>query len=430
MKIKHLFLVGMIGGVFYSCYQENPNPAHFGAKIEINASIENANSINATQTRASDASWTTGDAIGIYMKKTNNSLGSTALADNVKYVTNDGSSSFSPSDPSKAITLPYTGSKVDFIAYYPQKTSITSYSYPVNLSDQSKQTDIDLLYSDNVKEITTSNPSVNLNFKHQLSKVVLNISSDKAGYSLSGLKIKISNVGVASMFSLIDGTLGLPTTIGNISMKVSSDGTTAEAILMPCADLSDKSFIFVLGEDNFILPFSNLSKISSFEKSTKYMLDITLSPQVGATANLNNSNITNWTDAPTESATVNQNNTPYSGSANNPYTISQAIVNLGDKDIWIKGYIVGYYSGTSYTSFVNNATNVTKTTNIALAESKDETDPAKTFPISLSSGTPIKDAFNLMDHPENLGKEVIINGDIETYYSTIGMKTVKNATIN
>jgi hypothetical protein len=419
-----------MGGVFYSCYQENPNPAHFGAKIEINASIEKANSINATQTRASDASWTTGDAIGIYMKKSTNLLGSTALADNVKYVTSDGSSSFTPSDPSKAITLPYTGSKVDFIAYYPQKTSITSYAYPVNLSDQSKQTDIDLLYSDNVKEVTTSNPSVNLNFKHQLSKIVLNISSDKAGYSLAGLKIKILNVAVEAPFSLIDGTIGAITTTGNILMKVSSDGTTAEAILMPCTSLSDKSFLFILGEDSFILPLSNLSNITSFEKSKKYMINIVLSPQVGPSASINKSNITNWTDGPTESVAVNQNNMPYPGSANNPYTISQAIINSGDKDVWVKGYIVGYYSGTTYTSFVNNATNVTKTTNIAIAESVDETNPAMTFPVGLTSGTSIKEVLNLQDHPENLGKEILINGDIETYYSTIGMKTVKNATIN
>lgn len=73
---------------------------------------------------------------------------------------------------------------------------------------------------------------------------------------------------------------------------------------------------------------------------------------------------------------------------------------MGEKDVWVKGYIVGYYSGTSYSSFVNNADSVTRNTNIALATSTTETDPAKTFPVSLSTGSVIRDVLNLQTHPE------------------------------
>jgi hypothetical protein len=424
MKSKNLLICGLTIGTLTSCYQEKPNPAHLGKTIEVNASIQDG------QMRAADKSWAVGDAIGIYMKKSTNSLSSSALAQNVKYITANGSGTFESSDPAKAITLPYTGAKVDFIAYYPHKTTISSYSYPVNLSDQSKQTDIDLLYSDNAKAITSSNPSVSLNFIHQLSKIVLNITSNKSDYSFSGLRVKIANVGITASFSLIDGSLGAPETIGSIALKTSADGSSAEAILMPSTDLSDETLIFVVGEDSYTIPLKTISNISSFDKSTKYTFDIELQPMIGATAKMTGSEITNWINTPTESATIDQDSLPYAGSSENPYTIEEAKGNMGEKDVWVKGYIVGYYSGTSYSSFVNNAESVTKNTNIALASSATETDPAKTFPVSLSAGSDIKDVLNLQEHPENLSKEILIKGDLESYYGTVGMKTVKNVTIN
>ena len=424
MKSKNLLICGLTVGVLYSCYQETPNPGHFEKTIEVNASIQNV------LTRAADNSWAVGDAIGIYMKKSTNPLSSSALAQNVKYVTSNGLGTFESSDPAKAITLPYTGAKVDFIAYYPQKTTISSYSYPVNLSDQSKQTDIDLLYSDNAKEITTSNPEVSLNFIHQLSKIVLNITSNKSDYSLSGLRVKIANVGITASFSLIDGSLGAPETIGSIALKTSANGSFAEAILMPSADLSDKTLIFVVGEDSYTIPLKTITNLSTFNKSTKYTFNIELHPMIGATATMTGSEITNWIDTPTESATIDQDSLPYAGSSGNPYTIEEAKVNLGEKDVWVKGYIVGYYSGTSYSSFVNNTDSVTKDTNIALAASATETDPAKTFPVSLSSGSVFREVLNLQTHPENLSEEILIKGDIDTYYGSVGMKTVKSVTID
>ena len=73
---------------------------------------------------------------------------------------------------------------------------------------------------------------------------------------------------------------------------------------------------------------------------------------------------------------------------------------------------------------------MTKDTNIALAASATETDPAKTFPVSLSSGSVFREVLNLQTHPENLSEEILIKGDIDTYYGTVGMKTVKSVTID
>jgi hypothetical protein len=260
---------------------------------------------------------------------------------------------------------------------------------------------------------------------------VLNITSNKSDYSLSGLRVKIANVGITASFSLIDGSLGAPETIGNIALKTSADGSSAEAILMPSTDLSDKTLIFIVGEDSYTIPLKTISNISSFDKSTKYTFDIELHPMTGATAKMTSTEITDWINTPTESATIDQDSLPYAGSSENPYTIEEAKGNMGEKDVWVKGYIVGYYSGTSYSSFVNNADSVAKNTNIALASSATETDPAKTFPVSLSAGSAIKkDVLNLQTHPENLSKEILIKGDLESYFGTVGIKTVKNVTID
>jgi hypothetical protein len=40
MKSKNLLICGLTVGTLSSCYQEIPNPAHFGKTIEVNASIQ------------------------------------------------------------------------------------------------------------------------------------------------------------------------------------------------------------------------------------------------------------------------------------------------------------------------------------------------------------------------------------------------------
>jgi endonuclease G len=65
--------------------------------------------------------------------------------------------------------------KVDFIAYHPYK-SLTDFQYPIDLSDQSNPTALDLMYANNAKNIDKSNNTVPLIFVRQLSKVSINLS--------------------------------------------------------------------------------------------------------------------------------------------------------------------------------------------------------------------------------------------------------------
>ncbi|MEY8348587.1 DUF6359 domain-containing protein [Bacillus cereus] len=86
----------------------------------------------------------------------------------------------------------------------------------------------------------------------------------------------------------------------------------------------------------------------------------------------------------------------------------------------VEGYIVGY---------TENPSKYTKDpakfgdTNVAIADSPNETDPAKIMPVQLPKGD-VRTAVNVKDHPENVGKKVQLTGTLELYFSSPGLKSV------
>ncbi|MDD4698333.1 MAG: fimbrillin family protein, partial [Fermentimonas sp.] len=125
-------------------------------QIQVNAVIEKV------KTRATSTAWDNGDAIGIYMKPTGQSLNNTnSLADNIRYVT-DGTGAFVAANLDSTICFPENGDDVDFIAYYPKKDNITDFIYPVDLNNQSIQSEIDLMFADNVVGRNFMTPDIDL----------------------------------------------------------------------------------------------------------------------------------------------------------------------------------------------------------------------------------------------------------------------------
>ncbi|PFN09145.1 DUF6359 domain-containing protein [Bacillus cereus] len=86
----------------------------------------------------------------------------------------------------------------------------------------------------------------------------------------------------------------------------------------------------------------------------------------------------------------------------------------------VEGYIVGY---------TENPSKYTKDpakfgdTNVAIADSPNETDPAKIMPVQLPKGD-VRTAVNVKDHPENVGKKVQLTGTLDLYFSSPGLKSV------
>ena len=124
------------------------------------------------------------------------------------------------------------------------------------------------------------------------------------------------------------------------------------------------------------------------------------------------------------------------GDWDNPYHVWQILLgteNGTDAEgytratVWATGYIVGYISTANGSAFNEGSAKFMATgaeaTNLLLAETPDETDWEKCAPVQLPSGA-VRNALNLADHPENLGKEVSLKGSLEKYFGAYGIKSL------
>ena len=418
--MKWRLLLLMIGVLLFACEGEEIAPTGVRTAIRLTAEIE------GMKTRLSGSTWEKGDAIGVYMKLAGASLDSSAPERNVPYSYNAETGEFEPKDEKGTIYFPFNGSEVDFIGYYPYREDITNLIYPVNLKVQSDQSAIDLMYSDNVTAKNMSDPNVGMLFSHQLSKLVLQIAHYR-NLVIDNLSVIITQVPTEASFDLANGTLTPSTATKDIALRVNSDGTVAEAILLPGTDLSGSELWFVIGNNEQIyqLPLAGIMPADTLELSTLHQLNVTLFTDEEY-ARIESGSITPWITPPSVTVTANRTETlppVIKGSKSDPYTVLEAKEAQGETDVWVKGYIVGGFSGTSIGSFTTNLSEV-KETNIAIADVQNETETANIMPIELPTGS-IRDALNLVSNPGNLNKQVLIKGDLTTYYSAPGLKNPK-----
>jgi len=161
--MKHIFFIlPLVCLLLSACEGETIDPIRESKSIRLTANIQ------GLKTRLSGSTWDKGDAIGVYMKKEGESLNSTVIANNINYIYND-SGYFKPKNESQAIYFPFNGSNVDFVGYYPYRENISDFIYPVDLTVQSDQAAIDLMYSNNVTGRNMSTPNVNMLF-HTVSR--------------------------------------------------------------------------------------------------------------------------------------------------------------------------------------------------------------------------------------------------------------------
>jgi len=115
-----------------------------------------------------------------------------------------------------------------------------------------------------------------------------------------------------------------------------------------------------------------------------------------------------------------------SGTYEDPYNVTAAIAKASAEKVWVKAYIVGRLETSPIYDAVFNATGATINTNILVAASASETDSTKCMPVQLPTGD-IRSALNLVDNAGNIGKEVLLYGDIATYFKLPGVKNVTYA---
>lgn len=93
--------------------------------------------------------------------------------------------------------------------------------------------------------------------------------------------------------------------------------------------------------------------------------------------------------------------------------------------MWFHGYIVGYADGTMNKSTFNvEAGEKVVASNILISSNPNASTADECVPVQLTSKTDPRAALNLLDNPANLGKEVWVYGQLDTYFSIAGIKNV------
>lgn len=204
-----------------------------------------------TASRAVNDKWTAGDQIGIFMVEENEVLSKDAIredADNIAYNT-DGSGAFSPAAEEETIYFPMAGD-VDFYAYYPHTAEVYDYRIALDLSDQSNQEALDIMFA-KVSGRNKSNPKVELNFTHLLCRLILEVQpgTGLTQADLAKLTVKVKDVDTKATFNLVDGTISGEEEPKGITMKTVEAGKRYEAILFP-TESESREIEFDLNNDH------------------------------------------------------------------------------------------------------------------------------------------------------------------------------------
>lgn len=220
--------------------------------------------------------WEMNDPVGIFMLKhgtTNISEG----AKNIQYKASNAGPTTTFTPASGAIHYPMEETeKLDFIAYHPYKAVVSEFVYNVDVSDQTSQTAIDLMWAkaDNnrqgySKASGREGLAVNFAFTHKLVKLVMNVSKD-ASVSGNITSVKINGMNTTANFDL-KGAAGLTgmATLKTITPYNAAD-TKYEAILLPVGSLTDAHTVTFTTDDGETYVWKMNKEISSLEEGKIY----------------------------------------------------------------------------------------------------------------------------------------------------------------
>ena len=239
MKQKFLLSVALSAATLLatiSCIKEG-NLGISSGEVRFSSNISTV----SRAAKAADNTWDVKDSIGIYM------VGATSFNiiegnENVPYITKEGGTSGFFEAKERTIYFPDNGSEVRFVSYYPYNSRTVSNIYKVDVSDQSNQSAIDLLYSFDQEALyakSRQNRTVNLNFNHKLTKIIINIKAgrDIEDGDLEDMKISITGLNTKANFHLTNGVFINRSEIAAITpLRVpEKDGfySSYEAIIIP-----------------------------------------------------------------------------------------------------------------------------------------------------------------------------------------------------
>lgn len=286
MKMKSLLGIMLSLSILQSCQNDETNII----QNEVNNKGITFSSIidDAQNSRAYDTSWEANDVIGVFMLANSDK---NVLDTNIPYVTSKGDGYF----VSQNSPIYYPDGAVDFIAYYPYSGAISDHTnYSIDLSNQTAQSAIDLMTAVNLTGRQLTSPQGNLQFKHLLAKLVLNLNST-SGSSLKGIKASISGLKVKGTANLSDGTITPSGEATTFSLFINEEARQAEAILLPQA---------LSGNLKIKLELNGQSKeieteiSGSIERGYKYIYNVNVNYQGGEITTDPQAKYTRWTETP------------------------------------------------------------------------------------------------------------------------------------
>lgn len=94
---------------------------------------------------------------------------------------------------------------------------------------------------------------------------------------------------------------------------------------------------------------------------------------------------------------------------------------IGEKGVWVSGYIAGLSKSSSSSEFQSP---FSSNTNLLLSPTANNTDRESCIAVELPKGD-IRDALNLREHPGYLNRKIRIKGNIEeSYFGLVGLKKI------
>lgn len=242
-------------------------------------------------TRAANASWTSGDKIGVFSMD-----GTTPSYSNMSYTTATGNGSFTPSQEDQTIMLPHDGESRTIAAYYPFTAAAASGTYDIDVSNQNNQEAIDLLIAKPVSNVSKTSPVAALEFHHKLVKMHLTISPGEGITSaqLASMTVTISNQPTTGTCDVINNGNVIVTsaTTSTITLLTTNNGTSCEAILLPANSTANMILTFNIPNAGvYKWAVNSAAKSQSFDAGNKYKYDIS----INKTSIIVNASIEDWT---------------------------------------------------------------------------------------------------------------------------------------
>lgn len=252
--------------------------------------------INMLMTRAADDHWDANDAIGVYMVSADNSI--VGGVSNYRYVVIDkDNGNFSPDGEANTAYFPESDDVVNVVAYYPQGNVVDN-KLSLDLANQDEQPRIDLM-SAKAEGASKNNPTINLGFKHRLTKLFFVIEGD---VNTDGIKATIGNQYTKIQYDILNDNLLIAdeSKQENIVMKYWNldNYRFTEAIVLPNEENNsavDRELTFQLNEKIFKATISSSTKFEAGKKYT-YKVKFETTPSGSLNVSITGVSIKNWDD--------------------------------------------------------------------------------------------------------------------------------------